>query len=151
MISYKFITIYLPFPAISNVSDCIFCAMDSYIRHFPMGHTCVCFHMVKYFSHSINYLLLHFQCYSCFVVVINVFFYPYIDAYLLFITFIPLLFFFYRWPYPFLDLSSSYAPLWYAVIIYLIVIYNGILQLQLLLLFLNLLILPESIAFNSQR
>jgi len=78
MISYKFITICLPFPAVSNVSDCIFCAMDSYICHFPMGHTCLCFHMVKYFSHSINYLLLHFYCYSCSVVIFFLFrFYPY--------------------------------------------------------------------------
>lgn len=89
-----------------------------------MGHTCLCFHMVIYFSHSINYLLLHFYCYSRLVVFFFFLFrfYPYrcllIVHYIYTFSFL----FFNRWPYPFLDLSSSYAPLWYAAIIYLIVI-----------------------------
>lgn len=40
-------TIYVLVPAISSVSDSIFCALDGYICHFPMDHPCLCFHVVS--------------------------------------------------------------------------------------------------------
>ena len=124
MISCKFITIYLFVPAISEVSDCIFCVVDSNVCHFPMGHPCMYFYMVKHFSH----LVVYYYTFDNVVFVVAILslplhFYSYVLSYF-FILIIHFLFsvsFFYRWPYPFLDLSSPYAPLWYGVIIYLII------------------------------
>ena len=145
MISCKFTIIYLFVPAISDVSNCIFCAVDSYICHFPMGHPCLCFLMVILFPFNYLFIIILF--------LMLVLLFPLFFFFFLFLHWCLLLSYFslklcvfllllYRWPYPFLDLSSPYSPLWYAVIIYLIITIANT------LLFFNLTILCESMHFT---
>lgn len=91
---------FVPLAEVSIVSSCIFCIMDRNICDLPMDRPCLCFDMVKpymtvllllYYYYWIDLSMVHNDDTSC-----------------------------YRWPYPFLDLSAPYAPLWYALVLILI-------------------------------
>ena len=78
--------------AFSMVSHRLLCSMDGYIRHFSVDHSCLCLDLV-----NIG-ICLSFHIWEL------IDFFSNNDDSLC-----------YRWPYPFLDLSSPFAPLWYAM------------------------------------
>ena len=101
----------------------ILCCGQLYLS-FSSGSSMHVFLYGKHFSH----LVVYYYTFDNVVFVVAILslplhFYSYVLSYF-FILIIHFLFsvsFFCRWPYPFLDLSSPYAPLWYGVIIYLII------------------------------
>ena len=78
---------------VSNVSVWIFCIVDSCICNFPMDLPLLCFYVVNLSIPSLEHSFLANTS-----MIFNNFCKP-----------------FCRWPYPFLELSSPYAPLWYVV------------------------------------
>ena len=77
------------------VSDLFLCVMDRNICHFSVDSSCMSLNLVT------SATLLHTECLDKLVSLNS--------------CGNPLS---YRWPYPFLDLSSPYAPIWYVISIW---------------------------------